>query len=306
MPQFRFQGVGFGSGGVSDTDLVLKTASGVTSFSYRYINNGDGDAVIDANISGGFTIKIGGERANLNKLNVSLGELEWGAGYTTTFVLAATNRSGFISATDGDAIPELAADNGHVLLEFFELANEDTSDGRITSGPFRPGQSIDLADLASDDTTGRVMQGNQKDNTLKGTAKDDLIVGQKGNDVVVGKGGADTLMLGRGNDKANGGGGADVLSGYLGNDKLTGGAGADRFIFSDGGDRDTITDFRKGNDRLVLDEFLWFDDLNARQVVREFASREDGTITMDFGQGNVLTLKGFGNLNKLDDYIDIV
>lgn len=58
-----------------------------------------------------------------------------------------------------------------------------------------------------------------------------------------------------GNDTLRGGAGDDTLIGGAGADVMTGGAGADVFVFRDAshsthGARDTITDFRVGEDRL--------------------------------------------------------
>jgi Ca2+-binding RTX toxin-like protein len=70
----------------------------------------------------------------------------------------------------------------------------------------------------------------------------------------------DTISTGAGNDTADGGGGDDTITGGAGADQLTGGAGADVFAYSLAGDaqgaglvRDTITDFRSGEDRIRID-----------------------------------------------------
>ena len=55
-----------------------------------------------------------------------------------------------------------------------------------------------------------------------------------------------------------GGTGNDTLYGKQGNDSLTGGAGADKFIFDTllnaTTNRDTITDFQNGMDRIEIDD----------------------------------------------------
>ncbi|MGC2855248.1 calcium-binding protein [Novispirillum sp. DQ9] len=79
-------------------------------------------------------------------------------------------------------------------------------------------------------------------NQLFGGAGDDTIYGGSRNDNING---------GTGKDIISAGGGNDILIGGAGADRLTGGAGIDRFRYmaaSDGGD--TITDFRRGTDRL--------------------------------------------------------
>lgn len=80
---------------------------------------------------------------------------------------------------------------------------------------------------------------------LTGSIYNDTLTGTRGANVLTGLNGADTL---------NGGGGADTLIGGEGADVLTGGTYGDRFRFlapSDGAD--TITDFRRGFDRLEFE-----------------------------------------------------
>lgn len=55
-----------------------------------------------------------------------------------------------------------------------------------------------------------------------------------------------------GNDAIVGGPGPDTIAGGLGNDTLSGGAGADTFLYTVGDGSDTITDFERGVDRLVI------------------------------------------------------
>ncbi|MEH7829251.1 M10 family metallopeptidase C-terminal domain-containing protein [Gemmobacter denitrificans] len=107
------------------------------------------------------------------------------------------------------------------------------------------------------------------DNQVSGRGGDDWIAarqgadslsGGAGHDHILAGGGADTLAGNGGRDALFGGGGADMLTGGLGADLLTGGKGADRFVFaslreSHALHADTITDFRRGIDRIDLSAF---------------------------------------------------
>lgn len=89
---------------------------------------------------------------------------------------------------------------------------------------------------------------------LYGEAGNDLMGAGNGNDFIFGGGGNDFLGGGAGNDKLNGGSGNDKLNGGIGNDTLSGGSGVDRFVFNNlnSGERDTITDFQNGSERLQM------------------------------------------------------
>uniref|UniRef100_UPI0010230F34 Ig-like domain-containing protein n=1 Tax=Vibrio vulnificus TaxID=672 RepID=UPI0010230F34 len=79
------------------------------------------------------------------------------------------------------------------------------------------------------------------------------------------RGGNDTLDGGLGDDILYGQGGNDILIGGLGDDILTGGEGMDIFKFIDhgtgvrDGERDTITDFTAGEDKIDLSDLLHTD-----------------------------------------------
>ena len=109
---------------------------------------------------------------------------------------------------------------------------------------------------------------------INGTANADTLVGTAANDTINGL---------AGNDSLNGGAGNDILDGGLGNDSLTGGAGADRFNFSTApnatSNRDTLTDFLRGTDRIGL----------SRSVFSGF-----GTTATTVAAGQFLEARGTG------------
>ncbi|NCT12566.1 MAG: matrixin family metalloprotease [Rhodobacterales bacterium] len=104
-----------------------------------------------------------------------------------------------------------------------------------------------------------VITGNSAANILTGRAGADRIYAGAGADTVAGGAGRDQLFGGDLNDTLRGDGKADRIAGGEGGDLLRGGAGRDVFIYTDAADsfgntaaRDTISDFRRGADRIDL------------------------------------------------------
>ena len=117
--------------------------------------------------------------------------------------------------------------------------------------------------------------GNTKGN---GNALENVITGNTGNNVMAGGAGEDTLFGGDGND---------TLFGSAGDDRLTGGNGNDWFMFNaiSSTNRDTVTDFIKGTDKIVLD-----DDVYAKLGTGTLSGK-----TVDAGNYRVGTKAGDSN-----------
>lgn len=98
-----------------------------------------------------------------------------------------------------------------------------------------------------------VSAGNGND-TVNGTGGEDRLSGNNGSDRLFGGDGHDILSGGNGDDYLNGGTGHDRLEGGRGNDRLEGGAGNDQFVFGKSGGADTIVDFDKLHDSIVLQD----------------------------------------------------
>lgn len=94
--------------------------------------------------------------------------------------------------------------------------------------------------------------GGSGADTLDGGIDDDSLDGGDGADRLEGGNGRDTLIGGLGDDTLSGGNDDDRLNGGAGNDTLTGGFGKDVFVISDLRGTDTITDFRRGEDKIDL------------------------------------------------------
>lgn len=146
-----------------------------------------------------------------------------------------------------------------------------------------------------------LLRGGSGADRLYGGAGSDRMEGQGGSDVLGAGAGNDRLYGGAGADRLYGGGGRDLLFGEGGGDQLYGGAGRDCFIFRDGEGSDTVTDFARGVDTLVLNDGLWSGSLTPEDVINRFATLADDDAVFDFGDGDSIALLGVGTLNLSDD-----
>lgn len=78
----------------------------------------------------------------------------------------------------------------------------------------------------------------------------------------------DALVGGAGHDTLNGGAGDDIIFDGAGSDRMTGGAGEDLFILSADGEKDVITDFEPGIDRLDLSSWVGLTSASQLQIKR--------------------------------------
>lgn len=160
-----------------------------------------------------------------------------------------------------------------------------------------------------------VLGGDGNDQALGGVGNDvllggigfDGLAGQAGNDTLLGEAGNDSLLGGDGIDRLSGGADADRIDGGTGADVLSGELGADLFVFNRGYGGDRVTDFQDNSDTIVLDDALWGNTaLTVASVVTQFARVVSGSVVMNFGNGDVLTLTGLTNTAALLDDISIV
>lgn len=108
---------------------------------------------------------------------------------------------------------------------------------------------------------------------------------------VTGTAGADILYGLSGHDRLFGGEGADILRDGAGQDMLTGGAGADIFVLSADGQRDQITDFTLGEDRLDLS--LW---PGLRDISQLWFSLRDDGVEIRYGDEVLIVQSAAGTM----------
>ncbi|WP_375513917.1 DUF4347 domain-containing protein [uncultured Nostoc sp.] len=106
------------------------------------------------------------------------------------------------------------------------------------------------------DNSADVINGQGGDDRIDGKSGNDLLRGGAGNDTLTGGDGNDTLLGGTNNNSLIGGAGNDILIGGDFSDTLTGGSGNDQFIYQTLSNGDTITDFNKSEDKLILTDLF--------------------------------------------------
>ncbi|WP_210482681.1 peroxidase family protein [Microvirga antarctica] len=146
---------------------------------------------------------------------------------------------------------------------------------------------VGSADLrGSGNNLDNALTGNAGDNVLKGASGRDVLKGGSGDDRLDGGTGDDVLIGGAGNDILLGGAGNDRLSGGSGDDTLKGNAGHDIFVFDRGAGRDTVVDFRHGQDRIDTRALQRVDDLSDLTLLQQ------GNDTLISHGSEILVLKG--------------
>ena len=134
------------------------------------------------------------------------------------------------------------------------------------------------------------LNGDAGDDILRGGDGADLLNGDDGNDQLYGGMGRNRLDGGAGDDVLIGGAQGDILDGGTGDDVLTGGGGRDVFVFTHAAERDVITDFDNGDDRIDLQAF-GLDAGDIQLAVRDW----NGGVTL-----NLERIGGNGKVRILD------
>jgi Ca2+-binding RTX toxin-like protein len=101
---------------------------------------------------------------------------------------------------------------------------------------------------------------------VRGSGFADTLIGNAYKNRLDGGGGADTMSGGAGDDTLLGGAGNDRLAGGLGADILEGGSGSDQFVFERASGTDTVVDFARKQDKIIVAGAVGFDQLTIAQV----------------------------------------
>ncbi|MFM2391330.1 MAG: hypothetical protein RLZZ437_2885 [Pseudomonadota bacterium] len=142
---------------------------------------------------------------------------------------------------------------------------------------------------------------------FRGTALGDGFYGDGAANGFYGEAGDDVLAGRAGNDTLSGGSGNDFLNGGTGLDQLYGGAGADRFVFARGDGADLIFDFSFAEgDRLQISAAMVARGVNPTGVIQRYGSVQGGNATLDFGNGDRVSLVGVSGLDGLWQAIQII
>ena len=169
---------------------------------------------------------------------------------------AANQSTGFVDAFRGQYA--VGKERGKLLGDI-SLAEKEIS------------VALNLAKLKKGLVT--VTVGGVAEDTIKGFEN---AAGGTGNDSLSGDKRANMLIGNAGGDFLYGDKGADILFGGLGKDTLKGGAGGDQFLFFEPvtkGNLDTLSDFKHGEDKFVLDHTIIFAAIGATLEAGEFVSR---------------------------------
>ena len=96
------------------------------------------------------------------------------------------------------------------------------------------------------------------------------------------------------NNSIKGGKGADIITGGAGNDTLTGGAGADTFVY--GGGNDVITDYKSGEDTIMINEEISEVGYSGKNVIFTIG---DGSLTVKNAKGKKISVMNADNQTQV-------
>ncbi|WOS63445.1 calcium-binding protein [Sinorhizobium fredii] len=242
----------YASGGDGADRVVIDFAEETFDVSFVF---GNGLVRVNANTS--FTGMeavdyIGGAGKDTVTGSAQIDYLDGGAG-NDTFKAGGGNDI----LVDGRGNDKLYGDAGND--EFTRFSDETGTDY------FSGGSGVDTLkfNIVSDQSVIVDLENNAKNGGVaSGLSLSSIenVVGWTSDDTIFGNGVANTLEGGIGDDRLDGRAGNDILEGGGHGDLLTGGSGADKFIYASEeaiGSGDQITDFKRGEDKLVVDKSVF-------------------------------------------------
>jgi|GEM_PF-474661 Ca2+-binding RTX toxin-like protein len=139
--------------------------------------------------------------------------------------------------------------------------------------------------------------GGQGNDTVQAGNGNDYIWGNAGNDWLNGNLGNDRINGGDGDDELYGGQGDDLVIGGVGNNTVTGGLGQDQFVLTTGSSSNLITDFTDGEDLIVLEEGLTFEQLTIETAQNATIVKFNNEIlaTLNGVESSLMTADDFNN-----------
>ncbi len=139
---------------------------------------------------------------------------------------------------------------------------------------------------------------------LAGSVFGDDLFGDAGVNRLFGREGADRLYGRAGDDYLNGGAHSDRLDGGAGNDVMRGGTHSDTFVFNGGAD--VVEDFNLAHaDKIAIERAFVpaVDGLTAQEIVTNYATVGNGSLFLDFGDGDRLTLLNYSDVDELSNHL---
>lgn len=185
----------------------------------------------------------------------------------------------------------------------FGLLNTDL----LANQSFDLNEGTEANDIIVENAGSTVFWGGDGDDTFQGGSVGVGVLSgliSEGDLSQLGANDGDILFGGAGNDSLQGNRGNDWISGGEGDDELWGGSGMDTFVFSQG--NDTVHDFNALVDTLIIDLSLLDGAAISQEWFEERTSYSDGVTSIDFGNGNSLTIMDELSLGELVDHIEFL
>ncbi|MBX9455491.1 MAG: hypothetical protein KL863_05470 [Rhizobium sp.] len=307
---------GNGSHLVNEGEIISKVGRAVDTHSISDFRL-DNDGLMASEL--GLRFRVDGLKLDFGRDSVvefgSAGSIEIlsQVGWNTTISNAGeiTNtKSGMINAIYGGDGSETIRNSGTITGFVWLEDGDDRYDGRggrIREGTVNGGDGNDVYFL--DDRRDKVHEGVGQGydqltvsfsyKLLSHAEFEEVRLAGSGNHRLTGNDMDNYLAGNKGDNRLVGNGGSDNFFGGAGKDVMTGGAGVDDFYFRANADREIVTDFTDGVDRIVHfagKEITSVDDLLAHHV------RQDGDDLIISGDGTEMILRNvdIANLTAAD------